>query len=216
MLIGHSLANKAGIILAVDRQICEIMQRGERDLVGVSFETLTHPDDCRRNIIAVAGLQIGDGPLTLQKRYVRPDRSAVWASVQVSRLPGDDGGHLVGTIQLTNPEALRRDPESLWRAAKCADALIQRRRRELGDDIFGDYGWIVLVQIYLAEAEGRLANIASISDRAAIRLSLVAQSVELLEQKMLVERTGWPGLFPQLTAYGMRKVEALLDDHFGH
>lgn len=210
MIIGHSLADKAGILLAVDPQVCEIMQREQRELVGVAFETLTHPDDCTRNITAVASLRIGDGPLTIRKRYIRPDGSVVWSKVQVSRLHGSDGGRLIGTIQMIDPESCGRGPEDLWHAAGRVTALIQRRRRELGDDLFSDYGWLILVQIYLAEAEGRIASIAAISDAAEVPAPAVTRWLKVLQQKMLIELRGAPALFIELTASGMRKVETLL------
>lgn len=214
MLIGHSLADRTGTLLAVDPQVCEIMEREQRELVGVAFEALTHPEDCTRNITAIARLRTGDGPLTIRKRYIRPDGSTVWSNVQVSRLEGSDGGRLVGTIQLINQASVRRGPEGLWQSARRVSALVQRRRRELGEDLFADHGWLILVQIYLAEAEGRMATLASLSDAAAIPPPMVTRWIENLERKMLVERTGWPAVCPQLTASGMRKVEALLDRHF--
>jgi PAS domain S-box-containing protein len=215
-LVGHSLADRTGKLLAVDAKVCEIMQREEQELVGIGFEALTHPADCRRNVTAVAGLMIGDGPLTIRKRYIRPDGSAVWSNVQISRLQGSDGGRLIGTIQMTSPDSVQRNPESLWRAARLVDARIQCRRRELGEDLFSDHGWIILNQIYLAEAEGRTADAAAISDLAAVRRPVVDHWLAVLERNRLVERTACQPRVPQLTARGMRKVESILDSSVDH
>lgn len=211
MLFGHSVADRSGTLLAVDAKVCEIMQRDERELIGIGFEALTHPGDCKRNVTVVASLRFGDEPLTIRKRYIRPGGSTVWANVQVSRLQGSDGGRLVGTIVLINPESLKRGPETLWRAAKLVEARVQRRRRELGDDLFADFGWIILLQIYLAEAEGRVADAATISDMAGIRLPLVRHWLASLEQNKLVERSTFHEMAPQLSSRGMRKLESLLD-----
>ncbi|RYE92003.1 MAG: hypothetical protein EOO77_47380, partial [Oxalobacteraceae bacterium] len=70
MLTGHSLANRAGALLAVDPHVCEILPREERELVGMTFDTLTHPDDRKRNVAAVASLSLQDSPLTIRKRYL--------------------------------------------------------------------------------------------------------------------------------------------------
>ncbi|KHL26230.1 hypothetical protein PK98_07040 [Croceibacterium mercuriale] len=211
MLFGHTLADRSGTLLAVDATVCEIMQREERELIGIGFEALTHPGDCTRNVTALASLRIGDAPLTIRKRYVRPDGSAIWSNVQVSRLQGSDGGRLVGTIHMLKQDGLKHDPESLWRAARLVDSRIQRRRRALGEDLFMDHAWLILVQIYLAEAEGRTPDAATISGLASIQLPLVNRWVAVLEQKMLVEQTTYRGAVPQLTLQGMRAVEALLD-----
>lgn len=210
-LIGHTIADDAGRLLAVDPQVCEIMHREERELIGVSFETLTHVDDRARNIAALASLAVRDGPLAIRKRYVRPDGSSVWSHVQVSRLEAAGGNRLIGTIELVNPDIAKRGPESLWRSARRVDALIQRRRRQLGDDLFADYGWLVLLQIYLAEAEGRTMTIRETADRAAVRSAVVERWIAVFRARGLLDRPEWPDLAPQMTAYGMRQVEQLLD-----
>ncbi|WP_347303164.1 PAS domain-containing protein [Croceibacterium sp. TMG7-5b_MA50] len=214
MLIGHSLADQYGNLLSVDSQVCEIMHREVHELVGVSFAALTHPDDCTRNVIAVASLRAEDGASTIRKRYVRPDGSFVWANVQVSRLQGGEAGKLIGTIQLIDCGSLRRGPEGLWRAARLEDGLLQRRRLQLGEDLFSDFAWLILLQVYLAEAEGRVATVATISDTAVIAPSAVRHWLELLEQRQLVERVTARDPFLQLSPSGWGKIEYLLDSGF--
>lgn len=211
MLIGHSLADEDGLLLAVDFQVCEIMQREERELVGMSFQALTHRDDRERNVAALSRLGLRDGPLIIRKRYVRPDGSSVWSNVQVSRLHTGDGGRLVGTIELVNPASMKRGPESLWRSAKRVDALIRRRRQELGSDIFSDYAWVILLQIYLAEAEGCVLTISDVAERCDVRPALVERWVRVLEERKLVERFQRQDYALQLTVPGIRKIERLLD-----
>ncbi|MCU6454528.1 PAS domain-containing protein [Sphingomonas sp. A2-49] len=205
------MADAAGRLLAVDPQVCEIMHREERELIGMSFETLTHVDDRARNISALASLAIADGPMTIRKRYVRPDGSSVWSHVQVSRLKATDGNRLIGTIELVGPDIARRGPESLWRSAKCINALIQRRRQELGDDLFSDYAWLILLQIYLAEAEGRTITVREAAARADIRDGVAERWIAVFRQRRLIDCSEWTDHAPQLTAHGMRQVERLLD-----
>lgn len=211
MLIGHTIADEVGTLLAVDPQVCEILQRIERELIGVRFETLTHPDDCRRNVAAVSGLKSGAGPSYIRKRYVRPDGSAVWADVQVSRLCEGVSGRLVGTIQVKDLSLQGPGPENLWREAAHEQEAVQRRRREVGNDLFLDYGWLVLLQIYLTEVEGLVATVASISESAAMRPLLVTRWLEVLERKGLVERVPRPDQPSQLTNSGFHKIEYLLE-----
>jgi PAS domain S-box-containing protein len=184
MLIGHSLADETGRLLAVDSHICEIMQREERELIGVKFEALTHPDDRSFNVAAVMRLGVGDAPLKLRKRYIKPDGSAIWSIVQVSRLKADDGSKLVGTIELV-PCNLTRDPETLWRSAKRVTALIERRRDELGAELFSDHAWMILLYSYIAEAEGRRISVDEIATFARIGNSLARRWMSVLGFRLI-------------------------------
>jgi PAS domain S-box-containing protein len=209
MLIGHSLADETGRLLAVDSHICEIMQREERELIGVKFEALTHPDDRRFNVAAVMQLGVGDAPLSIKKRYIKPDGTAVWSKVQVSRLKADDGSKLVGTIELV-PSSLTCDPETLWRSAKRVTAFTERRRDELGAELFSDHAWMILLCSYLAEAEGRRISVDEVATCAKIGSSLARRWMNVLEQKGLIERLDRIDLSPQLSSLGIAKVERLL------
>ncbi|QQV76242.1 PAS domain-containing protein [Sphingomonas aliaeris] len=210
VLMGHSLATADGRLLAVDPQVSEILHREERDLIGVTFQSITHPGDLDGNVAAVTALRVQDGPVSLRKRYVRPDGSAVWSSIQVSRLHADDGSKLVGTIQLVASPFATEGPQELWKSAKRLTALIERRRTELTDELFNDYPWLILLQIYLAEAEARKADLANISDALSLRGSATERWVRVLENKGLIERSKWTDSLPQLTTLGVTKVERLL------
>lgn len=210
VLIGHTLATADGRLLAVDPQVCEIMHREERDLIGMTFQTLTHPDDLDKNVAALMALRVQDGPLSLKKRYVRVDGSAIWSSIQVSRLRADDGSRLVGTIQMISAPSVDADPQSLWRSARRVHALIERRRAELSDDLFSDYPWLILLQVYLAEAEGRIADMLSITETTRLRQAMVERWLVVLESRGFIERSEWTDHAPQLTTAGMSTVERLL------
>jgi PAS domain S-box-containing protein len=213
VLLGHTLATAEGRLLAVDPQVCEIMHREERELIGVTFHSLTHPDDLNRNVAALMALSVQDGALSLRKRYVRTDGAAVWSRIQVSRLRADDGSRLVGTIQLIKAPALDDGPETLWRSAKRVSALVERRRVELTEDLFNDHAWLILLQIYLAEAEGRIADLTYITEVVRIRHALTERWLWVLEDRGLIERTPWTDHAPQLTTAGMFKVERLLNSN---
>ncbi|QQV77998.1 PAS domain S-box protein [Sphingomonas aliaeris] len=212
-LTGHSLATADGRLLAVDPEVCEIMLREERELVGTMFQSITHPHDIAGNVAALTTLRIQDGPLAIRKRYVRPDGSSVWSSVQVSRLNADDGSKLVGTIQLIDAPTPSDGPETLWRCARRLSVLMERRRTEFTDELFNDYPWMILLHVYIAEAEARPADLRSIMDGLTLRQSASERWLRVLETKGLIELSGWSGDSAQLTAIGMTKVERFLNSH---
>jgi PAS domain S-box-containing protein len=212
-LIGHSLASADGRILAVDPQICEIVHREERELIGVTIQSITHPDDAGGNHAALMALRIQDGPLSVRKRYVRPGGASVWSTIQVSRLRADDGSKLVGTVQLLEPTSMNDNPEALWRCAKRLNLLIRRQRTEFSDDLFNDYAWLILLHIYIAEAEACDANSPAIAESLGLREPSVERWLRVLEIKNLIERSEWTNHSPQLTVQGISKIEQALKSH---
>ncbi len=210
MLSGHSLADASGRIIAFDPQVCEIIQRSAREVVGLTYDALTHPDDRSRNRDIVRALAAADGPTTFEKRYMRPDGSAVWAKVQVSRLGELDEGHLIGTITMIDKAADIRDPQTQWHLAKLALGSIRDRRRELGEDLFADYPFAILLELYLAEAEGRPIDLAELSRRVAMPLPIVMRWLSALQAEGLVERAEWAKLRLQLTLIATVKIERTL------
>lgn len=210
VLIGHSLGTAEGRLLAVDPQICEILHREEEDLIGVTFHSLTHPDDLDKNVAAIMALRVQDGPLSLRMRYVRPDRSSIWTYILVSRLRADDASRLIGTIQVIDTISLDAAPRDLWRSAKRIIGLIERRRAELAHELFHDFPWLILLQIYLTEAEGRIADLSGIAEIVRMRFELTERWLAVLESKGFIERLEWARHVPQLTSTGVSKVEKLL------
>jgi hypothetical protein len=212
MLIGHSISDAEGRIMAVDHGVCELFQRSETELIGLSYTDITHPDDVSWNVALVDKLEARGGPLTIRKRYLRPAALAVWCDVQVSRLSaGSEAGRLVGTINGVDPRTVCQTPERLWRSACRIDTALRHRRSELGEDLFGDYAWLVLLQLYKTEAEGNCVDLTELNDLTAIRPQPLTRWLKVLEERGLIDRYEEQRCVGQLTAAGIAKVERLLD-----
>lgn len=71
--------------LQVNPRFCAIVGRSENELLGTTFQDITHPDDRQegRDIVALM-LQGRIDKYTMQKRCVRPDDVVVWANVTVA------------------------------------------------------------------------------------------------------------------------------------
>ncbi|MBJ6123399.1 PAS domain-containing protein [Sphingomonas mollis] len=210
VLVGHSVSDADGRILTMDQSLCDLLQRSAAELVGMSYADLTHPDDVVRNVADVESLRVCGGPVLVRKRYVRADSSTVWCDVHVSRFASPDGGRLIGTIHLVNPGAVDRGPESLWRAARRVGDLMIQRRIEFGSDLFADQAWSILLDTYLAEAEGRLISIAEIGHSLESTGPLTERWIKALESRGWIERTIWDLGAIQLTADGLTRIERLL------
>ncbi len=90
-----------GKFLLVNKRFCEITGRTAEELLTLHVPDITHPDhwekdtDLRQRLVA-------DGvPFSVEKRYLRPDGSEVWVSIDVSLMRSADGTRqqLIGVAQ---------------------------------------------------------------------------------------------------------------------
>lgn len=81
-----------GSFLEVNRSLCELLGRDERDLRRTTWHYLTHHDDLDVDLYLVRdvvdGLREG---YRLTKRYLRPDGTVVWGELSVSCVRQGDG-----------------------------------------------------------------------------------------------------------------------------
>jgi PAS domain S-box-containing protein len=90
-----------GRFLLVNRRFCEIVDRTADELLTLRVPDITHPDD-RESDAALRKRLVADGvPFSVEKRYLRPDGTEVWVSVNVSLTRSADGTRqqLIGVAQ---------------------------------------------------------------------------------------------------------------------
>jgi PAS domain S-box-containing protein len=90
-----------GRFLLANRRFCEIVGRSADELLASRVPEITHPDD-RENDAALRRRLVADGvPFFVEKRYLRPDGSPVWVTVNVSSMQSADGTRplLIGVAQ---------------------------------------------------------------------------------------------------------------------
>ena len=80
-----------GLFLLVNDRFCEITGYTGDELLALRVPDITHPDD-RETDSELRRRLVADGvPFIVEKRYLRPDGSQVWASVNVSLMRSADG-----------------------------------------------------------------------------------------------------------------------------
>lgn len=130
--VGLSELSPSGGFLRVNNELCRMLGRSRETLLTMGVPDVTHVDDIRESLQAVGRL-IDDGePISIDKRYMRPDGSIVWANSSISRLdpvrPGLPYSLLVVTVDLTERTLARQalaDSEGRFRAlAEAAPVLI--------------------------------------------------------------------------------------------
>lgn len=119
--VGLSVLSLDGRFLRVNDELCRVLDRPREAMLRLRVPDVTHPDDVPPSLAAIEEALSTGRPATLDKRYVRPDGSMVWASSTLSVLPKSDSQPdrlLVVTADLSErrkaDEALRRS-ETLQR-----------------------------------------------------------------------------------------------------
>jgi diguanylate cyclase len=93
-----------GRFCRVNDEICRLLGRSRDELLAMNATALTHPDDIEPSRALLRRVHATGEAGSLDKRYIRPDGSIVWANSNVTRLDDEAGrprAFLAVTIDLT-------------------------------------------------------------------------------------------------------------------
>lgn len=83
--IGMAIVSPDGTWLKVNKQICIITGYKEEELMGLTFQDITHPDDLEKDIERASLLLKGNiESYQIEKRYIHKDGHIVWVLLSVS------------------------------------------------------------------------------------------------------------------------------------
>lgn len=139
--VGLAEVSLDGRFLQVNDELCRILARPQTDIRGVSIADLTHPDDMAATDDAIARAITAGETVSLDKRYVRPDGSLIWANSRIAVLrhgPGQAETLLVVAMDITER---RRAEVALMESEERFRAIVERAV---------DYA------IFSTDAEGRI------------------------------------------------------------
>lgn len=103
--VGMAHVGMNGKWLRVNRRLQEILGYGQEELLDLTFQNLTHPDDLEADLERVEALISGEiKTYSIEKRYVRKGGSVIWAELTVSLVPGGgaapgEPGYFVSVIE---------------------------------------------------------------------------------------------------------------------
>jgi PAS domain S-box-containing protein len=95
--VGIAMADLEGRLVYANTAYCLVVGRVREDVVGRTIAELTDPEDWPRNAPLMSRAIAGGEPFTIEKRYHRPDGSAIWVRNTVNAYR-DVGGTVVGTM----------------------------------------------------------------------------------------------------------------------
>ncbi len=106
--VGLSELAQDGRFLRANDELCRILGRTREEVLRLTAFDVTHPDDVPLSLAAIAEARRTNQPASMDKRYLRPDGSFVWANSRVQRLDHGEGQpstQLAVTADLTDRRA---------------------------------------------------------------------------------------------------------------
>ena len=146
--IGVALVGLDGTLVDVNPAFGAMLGREPEDLVGTTFQAITHPDDLDADLALLRQLVAGDIPrYAMEKRYFAIDGRIVWARLAVALVRDDEGRPVHFVSQVEDVTEVRRAKAQLEHRA-LFDSLTGLANRALLLDRLGQ----VLIH---AERSGR-------------------------------------------------------------
>ncbi|HSQ62783.1 MAG TPA: PAS domain S-box protein, partial [Polyangiaceae bacterium] len=135
--IGMALIALDGRFVRVNQALSNIVGYSPAELMGMTFQDITHPDDVEKDLSLARALARGDIPgYRLEKRYVHKDGRSVDIMLSRSVLRGRDGTPLYYVTQMEDITERKRADEALRRSEEQYRGLIE----QMPDGVFAYRG----------------------------------------------------------------------------
>jgi diguanylate cyclase (GGDEF)-like protein/PAS domain S-box-containing protein len=123
--IGMALVAPDGRWLKVNRALCEIVGYEEAELLELSFQDLTHPDDLEADLEHVRRMLAGEiGSYEIEKRYLRKDGRIVWIKLSVTLMRDEQHRPLQFISQIQDITAPKESELALQRERDHSEAIV--------------------------------------------------------------------------------------------
>lgn len=130
--VGLCHVDLEGHFVRVNQQFCQITGYSEDKLQGLTFQEITYPDDLPADLQLVQKLLQGKiSTYTLEKRYIRQDRSIVWVNLTVSLARQTSGKPDYFITVIEDISARKQAEAALQHLNQELEAKVARRTAEL-------------------------------------------------------------------------------------
>ncbi len=121
--IGMALVDFDGAFLAVNPALCELVGRSREELLTMTWQSITHPDDVAQGQRELAEILSGEErTFRLPKRYIRPDGASVSVLLTVSLIRGQLGEPISVLTQVVDMTEQRRADQEVARLAAIVES----------------------------------------------------------------------------------------------
>jgi PAS domain S-box-containing protein len=126
--IAFAITELSGRLRAVNRSLCNLLGYTEAELLQLSFQAITHPEDLFNDVSHVRSLVKGEiDRYLLEKRYLHKQGHSVWALLSVSMVRDRWGAPLYFVAHATDITSLKNAQRALEKHA----AELERSNAEL-------------------------------------------------------------------------------------
>jgi diguanylate cyclase (GGDEF)-like protein/PAS domain S-box-containing protein len=125
--IGMALVAPDGRFLRANRSLCENVGYSEEELLGKTFQDITHPDDLEKDLDHLRRMLAGEiRTYQIEKRYFHKEGHVVWALLSVSLVHGEEGEPLYFVSQIQNVTERKRAEDKLREAEELYRTLVEQ------------------------------------------------------------------------------------------
>jgi|GEM_PF-1587830 len=124
--------SQTGMLHVVNRRFAEIAGRTQPEMAVTDWMGMTHPDDLQQDLDEAARFLSGEIPgYQMDKRYVRPDGSAVWVGMTIAPVDGPDQPRVRHLCMVEDITARKSAETELERRGVRLEQLLAERERNL-------------------------------------------------------------------------------------
>lgn len=110
--IGMALVSLNGTWMKVNHSVCQLLGYSEEELLRITFQDITHPEDLHSDLQHLKQLVGGEiEAYSMEKRYFHKNGHIVWALLNVSLVRSDNGDPLYFVSQIKDITELKRSTE---------------------------------------------------------------------------------------------------------
>jgi PAS domain S-box-containing protein len=125
--VGIALGSPDFRILKANRALCEMLGYSEKELTGLRFADITHPEDAERTLQLGRELFAGKIPsYQLEKRYVTKSQQVIWSNVTATLIRRPDGQPLYALGIIEDISQRKQAEQVLEQNEKRFRALIEK------------------------------------------------------------------------------------------
>ncbi len=154
--VGIAHVGADGRWLRVNDKLCAIVGYSREELLKSTFQDITHPDDLETDLDHLQQMLAGSiETYSIEKRYLREDRSVVWVNLTVSLTRTADGAprHFISVVE--DISARKHDEEAL---------RVSEARLETGADLAGLAFYELDYQAGTSYVDGRFRTLCGLPD----------------------------------------------------
>ncbi|HEY7183508.1 MAG TPA: PAS domain S-box protein, partial [Blastocatellia bacterium] len=104
---------QTGRLLRVNQRLCDITGFSGEELLAMTIQQLTRPEDREQDFAVYQRMLLGDGEYEVERRYVRKDGGVVWAYIDVVALRDERGNPIRATVSAMDITGRRQSEERL-------------------------------------------------------------------------------------------------------